>query len=279
MKLGKLFNPSPKRGGTGTGDVNYTRTQGITTPLGGLASGYVPNGTVQKLLDDMLYPYQAPSFSSFIITGQTNPLEIGQAIPSGDQTFTWGTAQAGNIAPNSIAIRDTVTNALLASNLPNTGSAIVALPSAVVRSVPGQSYTWGIEASNTQGGAFSRSYQHLWRSRLITGTIPATDLAAFLSAAGSGITLPLTGYNIAIRANTLASSRTGSDTYNCSGNRHIFFLWDTALGAGTFTSGGFAAVFNLATVSVTNAFGVVRTYNLYTSLNSFNGSAVAITVN
>lgn len=289
MKTTKLFIPSPGKGsntagGGGASDVNYTRSEGITANLGGLTSGYVPNGSVQDLLDDLLYPYLQPAFTSFQLNGFANPLEIGQEIPSGLRQFSWGIANSGNLQLNSVIIRDLSYGLDLATGLSNDGVAMIELPSAISRDTPGQTQSWGILGESTQGDEFGRQYQHTWRARFLAGTIPAANISAFLSeASSSGVVLPLSGHGIALRRNDLSASRVNTDSYNCVGNKHIFFLWDTALGTSTaanpFTSGGFGAPFNSNSVTVTNAFGVVRTYLLFTSVNAFNGAAVPITVN
>ena len=41
-------------------DTNYIRTEAVTAPIGGLGNSYVPSGTIQEILDAILYPPVAP---------------------------------------------------------------------------------------------------------------------------------------------------------------------------------------------------------------------------
>ncbi len=51
-------------GGTSGGDMSYVRTQPTKVTLGGLPQGTIPNySTIQGLLDDVLYPFTAPTIS------------------------------------------------------------------------------------------------------------------------------------------------------------------------------------------------------------------------
>ena len=79
----------------------------------------MPAGSVQNLLDRMLYPYQAPSISAFQINGQASVLELGESIPAGNKTFSWGTSNSGNVTANTIMIRDTTNSQALGSGLAN----------------------------------------------------------------------------------------------------------------------------------------------------------------
>ena len=57
------FNISGLSGTSGL-NTSYIRTQPTKVALGGLAQGIIPNyGTIQQLLDDVFYPFTAPTIS------------------------------------------------------------------------------------------------------------------------------------------------------------------------------------------------------------------------
>lgn len=60
--------------------VDYTRTDGIVINSGGLTAGYVPNGTIQDLLDDWLYPYQAPQAGLSLANPSHGTYLIGESF-------------------------------------------------------------------------------------------------------------------------------------------------------------------------------------------------------
>ncbi len=284
MNLNKLkvFQPTQEssgEGSSGTANSDYTRTLGIAVSIGGLSAGHVPTGTVQDLLDRMLYPYQTPSFSAFQINGQSTLLELGESIAPGNKTFSWGTTNAGNITANTIIIKDTTNNQILGSALANDGSEVLSIPASIFKT-NNATHSFSIQAINTQGSNLSRSFDINWRPRRFAGTIPASSLVALQSATS------ITGLNsvpgIAITLNDLTYAKPGTATYNCSGSadgKYIWFLWDAALGTASFFSGAAPAAFRAAqTVLFSNSFGVGRNYYLYISSNPFNGSAVPITV-
>ena len=112
---------------TGPGAVSYTQATPMPEDVGGYKAGSTfLNRTNQQMWDGLLYPFQEPTFTSFEITGQTTPKEVGESIPAA-VTFTWGTTNPSNIQANSIVIRD-VTNATdLATGLVNDGTEAITM--------------------------------------------------------------------------------------------------------------------------------------------------------
>lgn len=285
----RLFQPFQTGSTGGSGNVSYNRGP-IPSPIGGLAAGYEPSGTVQDTLDDLLYPYQQPSFTLFIIPGQPTVLEIGDEISAGTKTFTWTTANPNNINANSVRIIDYSTETILVANMADDGAENVELDQ-ITKTVPGESHIWEIQAINSENSYFTRQYTVSWRSRLMAGTLTTGELAAWLynlSQNGNLASLPIpndfstneyqNGIDPYFVVNNLSTAKPNTTSFNCDGNRHIFYLWDTSLGTANFTSTGFAAPFTRVDISLTNEFGVDRPYYLYYSDNSFNSNAVPITV-
>ena len=123
-----------------------------TVPVGGLPAGSLLTGrTWQSIIEEMAVDYLLPSFTSFNITGIPTVNEVGVAI-GGPHTATWGTNNSGNVAPNSVAIRDVTANFLLLSGLANDGSESVDIGT-ITNTAP-ISHSWRAEALNTNAGAF-----------------------------------------------------------------------------------------------------------------------------
>lgn len=56
-------------------DTNYIRTEAVTSPIGGLKSSYVPSGTIQEILDAILYPPVAPEVTLTSTTFNDNDIK------------------------------------------------------------------------------------------------------------------------------------------------------------------------------------------------------------
>ena len=284
----KIFIPAPDGGGSGLNSgsgsgensgssPDYTRSDGIAVNIGGLLAGFVPSGTVADLLDKMLYPYQPPAFGSFYMNVATTTLEVGASIAAGSKTFSWSVANAANMEDGSITIRNVTDNITLASNLANDGAQNINVTALVKTTLAAHSFS--IQATNTEGGAFSRLFTLSWLPRRFAGTLAAANLAdlqAITTQAGLNA-VP----GIVSNLNDLSYGKPGTSTYNCSGSstgKFIWFLWDASLGTGSFSSGAAPAAFRpVQVVAFTNTFGVTRSYNLYISSNPFNGASVPIT--
>lgn len=276
MQVKKLYHvggPQRSVSGGSNADVDYVRTTPMPQALGGLTVGYTPDGSLQELMDDMLYPYQPPAFTAFSFnTG--NPLEIGEVI-TGNKVFSWSFANAGNVVSGSVAVRDHTGNMTIGGGLSGTSAALDML-GPIVKSVPGQTHTFRIQGISTNAQQIFRDFTVAWRNRIISATIAQSDLAALV--AQTSLSLPL-GYNLSVVGNALGSSRTqAAGTFNCTGGRHIVLFWDTSLGLGSFTSGGFGAPFTRYDVTLVNSFGVSRPYYMYVSVNAFSSAAVPILV-
>lgn len=109
-------------GGGSATEPTYSGATPSTNTVGAILPGFDPTGfTSLELWERALVSYQAPTFSSFSISGQSSTIEVGTAL-SGSKTFLWATTNNGNILPNSIAVRDVTANTLIGSGLANDGS-------------------------------------------------------------------------------------------------------------------------------------------------------------
>lgn len=255
----------------------YNLTSPSTVTVGGLSSGTVLTGkTVQEILELILAPYIPPTFTSFSISSQSQSLEVGDSV-SGVKSFNWSTSNPGNVAVNSVAIRDITNSVLLGSGLANDGSESLNVGT-VSYNTP-NSNSWRAEATNTQSNLFLSSlFSVNWYYRLFYGTSPN----ATLNEAGIE----------ALLNNPLQSNKNG--TYSFLAGDYKYFAWPDSFGSPVATNGFRDANTNfpisMATsaqdpfysntqngwsyglVSVTNSFGINTNYRVYRSENILGGS-------
>ena len=246
--------------GIAGGDSTYTGT--ATIAVGGIGSGTsFVNADLQEMMQSMLEPYQPPSFSSFSMSG-ASVLEVGDSIPSGAKTFSWGTTQSSNVEPNTIEVIDVTSGSIsLGSGLANDGSESLSLASSIQK-VTNTSHTFRIEGENTQAGTFTRNYSVSWRYLRFYGK--------------EGAVGPLTEAQIeGLPSSGLATGFAG--TYAIpAGAGYVYFAFPTAWGA---ASGFKDTATNLDVameagylVAVTNSFGVTENYRVHRSTNVLNGA-------
>jgi hypothetical protein len=90
----------------------------------------IPAGTdltqfsLVDLIENIYSPFIAPAFTSFSISSQANPIEVGTTF-SGNRTFLWNISNPQNIKSNSITIRNQSAGIDLGTNLENDGVQIL----------------------------------------------------------------------------------------------------------------------------------------------------------
>lgn len=76
------FVPQPNAAAS---ETLWSRTDNTTATVGGIPSGTSGSTLVGdnaiEVLEKILYPYVAPAFSGFSVSGLSNPFEIGQSFP------------------------------------------------------------------------------------------------------------------------------------------------------------------------------------------------------
>jgi hypothetical protein len=249
---------------TTSGSTTYTTTTPTTATVGGIASGtsYVA-ATMQTVLDDLLHPYQTPTFSAFAMTGVTD-VEVGTDV-SGEKTFTWTTTNPTNVTANSISITDvTGGSVVIESALPDTSSKVHDFSVAFTRDDAGV-YRFTITGTNSLGATFTRNLDINFYWKVYYGESASTSLdEAAIEALRVG------GLQAAFAA-----------TYAFAAANYKYLCYPVVLGAvSSFkdSSTGLDVPFEApATVSVTNAQGVATDYYVYRSTNIL-GAAIDIIV-
>lgn len=242
-------------GGSGT----YTNANPVPTTIGGISSGTTFNSTsISSVLDKLLYPYQLPIFSSFTITGLTNPLEVGTSL-SANPTFTWGVTNPTNISANTVKITDvTGGNAVLVTGSANDGIEIVTL-SAITKSTA-TSHQFKIEATDTKSTVFNKTLTVNWQWKRYYGESTNTPL----------VEADIKG----LRVNGLSSGFAGTYSFNTGGYKYI--CYPSVLGTATSfkdASTNLTVPFQTVyTVSVTNGSGIATNYNVHRTTNIIGGA-------
>jgi hypothetical protein len=245
-----------------TTDVEYSNAEPTPSTIGGIPAGSTfTDVPVTTMLTNLLYPYQAPAFSAFAISGQTSPLEVGAAIAA-NRTFTWSTTNSSNIQANSIVIRDVTGSADIATGLANDGTEATVY--AAISKTSATTHSFSITGSNSQAGTFTRSYSVSWQWRRFYGESTSTPLAeADIEA---------------LRVGGLASGFAG--TYTFVGGGYKYLAYPAALGTATVfkdQSNNLPVAMEAPyTVSVTNAFGVTTPYNVHRTTNILGGSITIV---
>lgn len=194
-------------GSTGT----FTNLTPMPVALGGLAQGSTFDAaTMSEMFNGLLYPYQAPAFTSFGISGQTTPLEVGASILT-NRTFVWATSNEENVEANQISLVDvTGGSILIASGLANDGIQATSYPASPIYKTSATTHTFQINGINTHAGSFSALYTVTWQWRKYYGTS---------SNAG-----PLTEVDVeALTTKPLSTTFAGTYTFGTGGYKYICY--------------------------------------------------------
>jgi hypothetical protein len=247
------------------GDTSFTNPNPCTAQVGGILVGTTfANQSVQQMWTAALYPYQNPSFTSFLLTGYSI-IEVGDGIPAGNHTFTWATLYSFNVLANSIFIFDvTGGGGAIESNLPNTGSVVHNFAAPITHNAVA-TQVYQIRGTNTKSVYFYRTLTIYWKWR------------GYYGEDGAG---PLIEAQVkALRVSGLQDGYAGTYVFVAGGYK--YFAWPDVFGSpSSFTdqATGFPVAMQASyTVSITNAFGVTETYNVFRTQNILN-SPITIVV-
>jgi len=242
----------------------YTNLTPTPSAFGGIPSGSTFNNTpVSEVLTMMLYPYQAPSFSSFAISGQNTTLEVGDSIYAGFKTFTWATTNSSNVSANSISISDITGGGTLVSGISNSGTTSINLSQITKSSAT--SHTFRITAQNTQLTNFTRDFSVGWRWRMFWGI-------------NSNSSLTETQVKALSNSNLVTTS---SGSYTFVATEYKYICYPTVFGLKTTfkdpSTNLDVAMASPVTIAITNSFGVTTNYYVHRTLNKLGGT-ITITV-
>ena len=191
-----------------SGGKNLGRfTTGQTIPSAGL--------TAEQVVTLLATEYQTPVFTSFSISGQANPLEVGDAL-TGLKAFTWSTSNNGNIKPNTIEITNITGATTLGTGLANDGSE--SLNIGTISNTSPISQQFRIELENTLDVTTTRNYTITSIYPYFYGTVASGGAAPGVGRPAANQALIDTGTKV-----LLSSSGTITVPFNSLSDDYIWF--------------------------------------------------------
>jgi hypothetical protein len=254
--------------GIAGGNLIWTNAQPVTTTVGGIIAGVtLTNKNAIEVLEQMLYPYQSVSFTSFStgITTGSRIYEVGYSVPSATREFTWTTSGTTNWVAGSIKIyrgSSQILGASVSSSLNYNSSPQNYSHPAYNNNAPA-SIVFKIEGNQLQGSAASRTETHEWRYSGFWGSSEAEDV----NSAKTDI------YTASYERQLLTNISSFTKTFSATGNpRYIYYFLPISFSTPTFQVGGFSTPFNSGTVTITNQYGLNLDYKYYRLPNATSGS-------
>lgn len=273
------WDVSIQGGAGGGGSSTYAGASPTTLTVGGIPAGSAISGlTYDQLWERLLVPFLSPAFTSFIISGQATTIEVGASI-SGTKTFTWATSNSGNVATNTVIIRDETGASDLTTGQANDGTEAVGVGT-VTKTTP-SSHVWRIKATDTNPGGgvqFQRDFtvSWMWRKHWGTSTNATLNAAQILALASSALdndfagTLPFAagGYKYIVYDDSLGSPTALTGFKDTATNLSVAMATsaDDAFYSNV-QNGWYYGI-----VSVTNAEGVVSNKRVYRTKNQLGGA-------
>ena len=267
-------------GGTGTADPLAVELSGfptVTENVGGISNGDNINGlTLRQFITSMIATYQAPYFTSFTPNGGSGSSEIIEVGATRTiNSFAWATANSGNVATDSIIIRDQSAGVDLLTSEPNDGNAALASPITYSSNSYNAAKQFRITLTDTEGGSKIRNFtirvypRYYWGNGVEALASSYTE-SALLTALSGG-------------SNGLDNSPAGK-TMNVSGGGFKWFLvpaGHSMSGRKFYDPNGPADVDMLTptSIDVTNREGVVITYNAFRTAYYLGASLTAQIIN
>lgn len=257
--------------GSGGSETTWSRVDAtLATDIAGVPAGttFASGTTAIEILEQILYPYQPVSFSSFS-TGLNATYELGQTAGNGAGTVTWATGGPDeNWVSGSLYIYYSgfASGNLVSGGSPTADTASVTYPAFRSTNIAANTLTLGISGQQDEGtNPVTRSQTRRWWSRLYWGksTNPAlTDPLVLLN--GSTNLLESTG------------SGTAAAITTASGGYFYTFIHDD-YDISKMTLAGFDVALQPGyTASVMNTHGFSTTYKVYRTTNQLNDALTII---
>ena len=134
--------------------ATYDLTSPATTDVGGIIAGTtLTDKTSNEILEEILTPYQTPTFSSFS-NDVSSIVEMGTVL-SGSKSFNWGFSNGTNVQASTMCIIDvTDSSTLIATNISTTSPQSVTIASKTFDGSCGQTQVWKGCAQDSCSTAF-----------------------------------------------------------------------------------------------------------------------------
>ncbi len=240
-------------------DSTFSNATPTPITIGGIPAGTTfSNDTMADMFNQLLYPYQYPSFSSFTISGQSTTLEVG-ATSNSNPSFSWSISNSSNVNTSSLSITDTTAGESLFTNISITSPASLTYTGVTKLSEGSEVYT--ISAVNTKNSVFTSTFTIHWKWALYYGeSTTATPSEALVES---------------LRIKSLTSSYASTYSFTSLVNGYKWFCYPSSFGTATTfkdTSTNLGVPFESPIlVSVTNVYGRSTNYNCHRSTNALGG--------
>jgi len=237
-----------------TGGQEYTGATPSNITVGGLPAGSDLSGrSLSSIIEEMVITYLSPAFSSFSLSGYVSIVEVGTTL-SGNRTFTWATSNSGNVQPSSVKIRDNTATSYLATGLTSSGVLLTGITTIQLNN-NGETQSWRAEGVNTNlvgfnssnvvtTGRYYRFYGPDSSQPTNSAQVRALPSSAFQTSNANTFILNTgtveVNFYVALPPSITISSAIDLDAFNAP-----------------------MPYLSLGTVSVLDAGGTSRTYNLY----------------
>jgi len=259
IDAGKIQVKQVFSGGFG---FNYTNELPMPFDVGLLPKGTKFKDTDLKVLfTKLLYGYNFPKFTNFIIVGLLDNVEIGYSIIAGDYQANFTITDPELLRPDSISVLKE--GQVLLDNLPNVSPVNVTLAEETKNTI--DVITFEIFAYDTTGVSFNKYFTVNCKYRIYYGeyTEDITD---------TGFPNPL----IVLRASELVIDIYGEYFFQNIplGSNYKWFCYPSILGENYIfydTVSDIALILNdVLKLNITNEHGLVIEYNCYRTLNEIH---------
>lgn len=163
-----------------TGGTVYDLDSPATTDVGGVTAGTTLTGkNSNEILEEILTPYQLPTFSSFS-SEMSSPVEMGTVF-SGSKSFNWNFTNGTNVLASTMCIIDvTDSNTLIATDISTTSPQSANIGIVTFNGSCGQTQVWKGCAQDSCSAAFGSGnhtitglYPYFWGMCTCPGTAGA----------------------------------------------------------------------------------------------------------
>ena len=218
----------------------YSTTEPTTTAVGGIPKGteYIDT-PITEVLDQLLHPYQVPTFSSFSIANAN--LEVGQEFAT-PASFSWATTNTSNLKLDTLAINFNGADVTLEAGDKVGSKNGLSKAITPVTKTTATTVSATISAQDKKGSNITKSANVSWQYPWYIGT-SAKEV--------------LTPDDAKTLTKKVGSSIKGTQSFTGSGYEYIVYPAVWGRPAEIKDPGGFNfAIRYLANITVQNAYGV-----------------------
>lgn len=232
--------------------------------------------SAKNALDQILYPYIQPSFSSLSIENLSYNLELGEYINGsngGNSTFLFNTNSLTNVSITDLKILDITNSYTISTTIPyNSTSALLNIPYGITKTNDGDTNVFRIIGKDTHDNFFEQNVIYTWRPRIYWGTSPLTSINSTQI--------------LNLSSSKLSTNMENSFVVNGNGE-YIYIVLPTTYGKMISYNGEYShfrvgnmtnSFWEVYEISHTNIFGYTTTYNVYRSNNISFGNGMKIDI-